>query len=120
MDPIERAFAAYWIKEQQYDQMQQIGRMLGVMFSAGEVRGWRAAGEGGEGYDDEDSVLVPMTFMLRPESRDGVQKMVGSEGLALPKGYKKRDGELIVDLGKVSPEEFKAFVDKNRVNSLKG
>lgn len=116
MDPIERDFMAYWIREREYDQMQQLGRLLGVFFNAGEVRGWKGQGEtGAGGYDDTDNLLVPLSFMLRPEARDGIQKMVGSAGLALPKEYKVRNGEIVVDLGQVDPKEFIEFVNRNRV-----
>lgn len=99
--------------------MTQVGRMLGVFFKAGEVRTWKKTEGTGPGYGDEDDILIPLSFMLRPEAREGIQKLVGAEGLALPDGYRKQGGEIIVDLGKVTPEEFQAFVDKNRVNPPK-
>lgn len=119
MDAIEREFLAFWLREREADQMSQAGRMLGVLFKAGEVRAWKKEGTGDSGYDDEDDVLVPLSFMIRPEGREGLQKLVGSSGLSLPTGYRKQNGEIIVDLGKVTPEEFQAFVAKNRVNTLK-
>lgn len=101
--------------------MEQIGRLLGVLFSAGEVRGWAKQSEGPiMGMSDEDTLLVPLSFMIRPESREGIQKMVGQQGLSLPEGYKRKDGEVVVDLGQVTPEEFKQFVESHRVDSLKG
>lgn len=119
MDPIEREFLNYWIREREYDQVGQMGRLLGVMFQAGEVRSWREGG-GGEGYDDEDNILVPLTFALRPEAREAIRKMVGSDGMKLPEGYQKQSGEFVVDLGKVSPQDFIDFVNQNRVTGPKG
>ena len=99
--------------------MQQLSRLLGVMFIAEEVRGWKS-GEGGDGImEDDDKIFIPLSFMLNPEAREGIRKLVGSEGLA-PSGYVKRPGEIMVDLGKVTPEEFKAFVEKNRVQQQRG
>lgn len=121
MDPVERNFIAFWLKEREQDQMTQIGRLLGVFFKAGEVRRWKESGPGGgSGYDDEDHVLVPLSFMIRPESREGIQRLVGTEGLALPKEYQKAANETVVDLGQVSPEAFKEFVNRNRVTDLRG
>lgn len=117
MDPLERDFIAYWMRQKEYDQMEQFGRLMGVLFNAGEVRSWsnNKATKSPTGFEDEDTILVPLSFMLRPESRESIQKMVGTDGMALPEGYRKREGEIVVDLGKVSPEEFKAFVESNRV-----
>lgn len=115
MHPIDRDFLSYYLREKEYDQMEQLGRLLGVMFKAGEVRSWKQSGDSGDGFDDEDNVLVPLTFQLRPETREGIQKMVGSDGLAMPKGYRRADGEYVVDMGKVTPEEFIAWVKQNRV-----
>ena len=114
MHPIDRDFLSFYLREREYDQMEQLGRLLGVMFKAGEVRQWKQSGDSGDGFDDEDNVLVPLTFQLRPESREGIQKMVGASGLALPKGYRKADGEYVVDMGKVSPEEFMAWAAQRR------
>lgn len=122
MHPLDRDFLAFWVREREYDQMQQLGRLMGVFFNAGEVRKWK--GEGGKpdgsGFEDEDNILVPLAFMLRPEARESIQKMVGQDGLALPQGYRRKEGEVVVDLGKVSKEEFLEFVEKNRVGSLRG
>jgi hypothetical protein len=120
MDPLERDFLAFWSREKEFDQMQQIGKLMGVFFNAGEVRSWKGEGGSATGFEDGDNVLVPLTFMLRPESREAVQKIVGLDGLALPPGYRKGAKEMVVDLGKVTPEEFKAFVEKNRVTNLGG
>jgi hypothetical protein len=121
MDPIEREFLSYWTREREYDQMQQLGRLMGVFFNAGEVRSWKAdGGERASSLEDEDNLLIPLSFMIRPEGREAIQKMVGTGGLALPKGYRQAPGEVVVDLGKVSPEEFKSFVEKHRVSTLKG
>jgi len=115
MDPIEREFLAYWTREREFEQMEQLGRLLGVMFDASEIRSWGKSG-GGSGFDDTDSVLVPLTFMLNPDSRQAIQKMVGSaSGLTLPAGYRKGQNEYVVDLGKVSPQEFMDFVRQNQV-----
>lgn len=111
MDPLERSYLFFWVREREFDQMQQISRMLGVMFKAGEVRSWKEGS--GDSLDDEDHLFVPLTFMLRPEAREGVKKMVGN-GLPLT-DYRKAPNEVVVDLGQVSPEEFKEFVQKHRV-----
>lgn len=116
MDQIELDFLMYWQRQKEFDQMEQFGRLLGVLFNAGEVRGWNSTEDTPFGMDDEDNLLIPLSFMLRPESREGIQKLIGQRsGLSLPKEYKQKAGEIVVDLGKVSPEEFKAFVEKNRV-----
>ena len=119
MHPIDREFLYFWMREKEFDQMQQFGRMLGVMFNAGEVRGWDTGDTGPTlGLDDTDSVFVPLSFMLRPESREGVQKMVGKDTQMV--SADKKQGNVVVDLGKVSKEIFQEFVEKNRVAQLKG
>jgi len=119
MDPMLRDFLVFWLREKEFDQMEQIGRLLGVMFTAAEVRSWKEAGNEGSGPpENHEKIFIPLSFMLRPEAREGLRKSIGKDGLALPQGYRTKEGEVVVDLGKVTVEDFKAFVENNRVRSF--
>lgn len=114
MEPEERAFLAYWVRQARQEQMSEVGKLLGVFFSVGEIRRWGAQDSGKEHtYRDEENILIPLSIVLKPELREGLKKMVG--GLALPDGYKKGAKEVVVDLGGVSPEDFMYFAKHGRL-----
>jgi hypothetical protein len=111
----ERAFLYFWVKEVENERLGQIGRLLGTTFSAGEIRSWgKKNGESAE-YKNADKVLVPLAFAIRPEFREGLMRMVGSAGMVLPSGYKKAPNEVVVDLSKVSPQEFLDFFGQKKL-----
>lgn len=114
MDHEERAFLAYWVREARREQMAEMGKLLGVFFSVGEIRSWGAPDSGKPTvYKDNENILVPLSIVLKPELREGLKKMVG--GLALPDGYKKGAKEVVVDLGGVSPDDFMYFAKHGRL-----
>lgn len=110
MDQDEIQFIYFWIREHERQQLQQLGRLLGVSFEAHEVRGWAKQGGAATRYKDHDAVLMPLTLALRPELREALIKMVGLNGMSAPEGYQKRDGEFMVNLGDIPIEEFKNFL----------
>ena len=64
-------------------------------------------------YKKDDMVFLPLALALRPELRDMLIKMVGGDGgLAMPRDYQGQRNEVMVDLGKVSHQEFLDFVQK--------
>jgi hypothetical protein len=113
MEPEERAFIAYWVRESRREQMSEIGKLLGVFFSVGEIRKWGGPDTGNHTYRDDENILIPLSIVLKPELREGLKKMVG--GLALPDGYKKGAQEVMVDLGGVSPDDFMYFAKHGRL-----
>lgn len=106
------AFLTYWVNQVEERRISMLGRMLGVNFTAGEIRSWSKAGSERD-YKDKDNVLIPLSLIMKPELRDNLIKMVGGESMPLPKGYRKSRNEVVVDMGKVTPEEFIEFV-KNK------
>ena len=112
MEPEERIFRAYWVRESRKEFVQDLGRLLGVMFKAGDIRNWKDGGPA-HIYQDEEDILVPLSIALRPELRDGLRQMV--QGLAAPSDYSKKKGEIMVDLGRVSAEDFKYFLQHKRL-----
>ncbi len=119
MSPEERAFAYFWLKEVENEQMSQLGRLLGTSFRAGEIRSWAAKGGSPPDYKNSDKVLVPLSFGIRPELRESLIKLVGSDGMMLPSDYKRQKNEMVVDLSKVSPQEFKDFLTKKILPELR-
>ena len=114
MEPEELVFLAFWVNQLEEKRALLFGRMLGVNFTAGEIRSW--AKEGGErDYKDQDNVLIPLSLIMKPELRDGLVKMVGGNSMPLPKDYRKGKNEIVVDLGKVTPEEFMEFVKNKKL-----
>jgi hypothetical protein len=118
MDPLDRNFLYFWYRQHEMDKAEQLGRMLGVMFNVGEVRGWDESEGPSLGLMDHETLLIPLSFMLNGEARGNLKKMVGTESQMASK--ERKEGQVLVDLGKVSPEDFKAFIEKNRVERLKG
>jgi hypothetical protein len=112
MEPEELVFLAFWVNEVEASKAKMLGRMLGVNFTAGEIRSWSKDGAAKD-YGDQDNVLVPLALVLKPELRDSLIKMVGGQAMPLPKEYRKGKNEIVVDMGKVSPQEFIEFV-KNK------
>jgi len=119
MSPEERAFAYFWIKEVENEHMNQLGRLLGTSFRAGEIRSWASKGGSPPDYKNSDKVLVPLSFGIRPELRDSLIKLVGQDGMILPGDYKRQKYERVVDLSKVSPQEFKDFLTKKQLPKLR-
>jgi len=113
MDQEELQFRYFWAKEVERERMLQLGKMVGSTFTAGEIRKWSAQGEGSNDYKKDDMVFLPLALALRPELRDILIKMVGGDGgLAMPRDYQGQRNEVMVDLGKVSHQEFLDFVQK--------
>ena len=112
----ERAFLYFWTKEVENERLGQIGRLLGTTFEAKEIRSWAKDGSGE--YKDSDKILVPLAMALRPDYREGLMKMVGGSGMALPADYKKKTNEIVVDLSKVSPQEFLDFFGKQKLPKI--
>jgi hypothetical protein len=111
MDPDVRIFLHHWVRKVEKDRFQQLGRLMGVLFTAGEIRTWNK-GEGKGVFADQDPVSVPLTIAFRPELRDGLMRLVG--GLTKPKDVKFGENEVVIDLGATSIEDFKAFVETHR------
>jgi hypothetical protein len=116
MEPEEVDFLYFWVKEVENSRMLQIGKLMGVCFTAGEIRSWGKKGQQGE-YKDEDKVLVPLSLILKGEFKEGLIRHVGGDMMPLPPGYRKGKNEVVVDMGKVSPEEFINWV--KQVNQAK-
>lgn len=99
--------------------MMQIGKLIGACFTAGEIRSWGKRGQSSE-YKNDDKVLVPLSLILKPEFKEGLIKFVGGDMMPLPDGYAKAKNEVVVDMGKVSPEEFMNWVKQvNLANNTK-
>lgn len=112
MDPEVQAFLSYWVQKIQADQFNTLGRLLGVLYTAGEIREWgKQSGEKGS-YQDADPVNMPLTMALRPELREGLVRLVG--GLTLSKDIKVGQNEMVLDLGRTSIQDFKEFVETHR------
>lgn len=103
---------AFWARESRKEFIQEIGKLLGVFFKAGDIRKWKDDGGSGA-YQDNDDILIPLSIALRPEMREHLQKMVG--GMALPDGYKKGKFEQVVDLGRLPIEDFKYFLKHRKL-----
>ena len=110
MDPEELQFRYFWIKEVERERMLQVSKQLGTAFTAGEIRNWAKQGAGGGQYRKNDLVWLPLTLALRPDLREMLLKLVGGDGLAMPKGYRAKKNEVMVDLGQVTHQEFLDFV----------
>ena len=111
----ERAFLYFWTKEVENERIGQIGRLLGTTFEAREIRSWAKAGGNAAEYKDSDKVLVPLAMAIRPDYREGLMKLVGGSGMALPPEYQKKKNEIVMDLSKVSPQEFLDFFGKKKL-----
>ena len=112
----ERAFLYFWTKEVENERLGQIGRLLGTTFEAKEIRSWSKGGSGE--YKDSDKVLVPLAMAIRPDYREGLMKLVGGGGMALPLDYKKKPNEVVLDMSKVSPQEFLDFFGKKKIPNI--
>jgi len=113
MDIEELQFRYFWVKEVERDRMLQLGKMIGATFTAGDIRKWSLQNAGTPDYKKDDMVFLPLALALRPELRDMLIKMVGGDGgLAMPRDYQGQRNEVMVDLGKVSHQEFLDFVQK--------
>lgn len=102
-------FIYFWVKEVENSRMMQIGKLIGACFTAGEIRSWGRKGTNSE-YKDEDKVLVPLSLILKPDFKEGLIRFVGGDMMPLPDGYHKAKNEIVVDMGKVSPQEFMNWV----------
>ncbi len=112
MDPEIRAFLYHSVQKHQAEQMREFGRALGVYFTAGEIRSW-TKGEGGKVYyEDSDGLTLPLSLTLKPELRDHLTKLVS--GTPLPRGYVKGDKEVVVDLGRVTTQQFRQVLEDLR------
>lgn len=112
MDPEELQFRYFWAKEVERERMMQVAKMIGTAFTAGEVRKWAEQGDGTREYKKNDLIYMPLTLALRPELREMLIKMVGADGLMMPKDYQGRKNEIMIDMGQVSHQEFRDFVEK--------
>lgn len=114
MEPEERVFLAFWVREARKEFMQDMGKLLGVLFNAGDIRSWEENKNGStHTYSDEENILIPLSIALKPELRDGLKQMV--QGLATPEGYQKQKGEVMVDLGRVTAEDFRYFLKHKKL-----
>src|SRR5208282_4193376 len=102
-------FIFFWVKETENSKMFQLGKLLGACFTAGEIRSWGKKGQSNE-YNNDDKVLVPLSLILKPDFKEGLIKFVGGDMMPLPDGYTKAKNEVVVDMGKVSPQEFMDWV----------
>lgn len=109
-------FLHYWVKEVENTRMMQIGKLIGACFTAGEIRSWGKTGQTGE-YKDTDKVLVPLSLILKPQFKEGLIRFVGGDAMPLPDGYTKGAREVVVDMGKVSPQEFMDWVKNLHKNN---
>ena len=114
MEPEELAFLAFWVREVEEERMRTMGRFMGVNFTAKEIRTWSDSASNKD-YRDDDNVLVPLALVLKPELKESLIKLVGGSSMPLPDGYRKAPNEVVVDLGRVSPEEFIEFVKSRRL-----
>ena len=105
-------FLYFWVKEVENERLNSLGRSLGTTFTAGEIRSWKASGSGSPEYKDQDKVFVPLALTFQPELREGLLKLVGMGGMKLPSDYKRGAREVVVDMSKVTPAEFLAFLGK--------
>lgn len=113
MDPEIRAFCYFWKSEHSRQQLDDLGQLLGASFTVADIKSWRADKSGGY-YDDKDRLRLPLALSLRPELREGLLKMVG--GMVLPKDFVKGENEVVVDLGRTTPQEFQEFIEKKRID----
>jgi hypothetical protein len=109
LDQEERAFLLYWIQQQERDRALTMGQLLGVSYTVGELRSWKEKKEADTvNLPDDYRITLPLTLLLKPELREGLIKTFVS-GMSLPPEYRKGEHEVVVDLSKVTTEEFKAF-----------
>ena len=97
------------------ERVAQLGKLLGTNFTAGEIRSWGMSKNKSQDFENNSDILVPLSFSFRPEFRDNLIKMVGHDGMLLPSDYKRQKNEMVVDLSKVSPQEFKDFLTKKKI-----
>ena len=113
MSPEELEFLYFWAREVENEKMLAVGKLLGTYFVAEEIRSWAKANSGTNLYKDKDKVLVPLSLALRPELKEALIKLVGN--MPLPQDYKKGDKEIVIDLSRVSPEDFQYFMKHKRL-----
>jgi len=113
---MDRDFLEYHLRKLDHEKMESFARYLGVQFTAGEIRQWGGTGKGRD-YLDADPILMPLTLALRPELQQALIKMVGGQGVPLPAEYQRGKNEVVVDLGKVTPDEFMAFFKNKQASA---
>lgn len=113
MDPEELEFIYFWAREAENEKMMALGKLLGTYFLAEEIRSWARPGNGSNLYKDKDKVLLPLSIALRPELKEALVKLVGH--MPLPQDYKKGTKEVVIDLSRVSTEDFKYFMEHKRL-----
>lgn len=110
LDPEVRAFLYTSGKGQDKEFFDLWGRMLGTMFYMDDIKKWSAKSEGGA---NSNTIFMPLVLSLRPELREVLIKM--SSGLVLPSEYNVKKGEVVVDLGQVSKDEFMHFLQHRKM-----
>lgn len=98
-------FTAHWLRKRESELMDWVTRVLGVVWTRDEVR---QMGKGGS--VSSDRVFLPLALGVNAELAEALQSMFGKGGTLVGGGdYKPAPGEEIVELGEMSPDEFKKW-----------